>query len=1705
MPFSIQRAKGTGWEQLSEKEKAAKLWCDSIISHLDSFVDLREFFSKMTQANQEAPVLQLPPELALFMQSVSQQMATFQAFMEEQMAKPAKKTSRQGREIEVLSEDEVNLEDHEESSEAYLTSSTDDKDCDTDRMENRVKMRTKRKKKRQKKKKEEEAKGLSKSGPPKTTLREPGTLERRSTKDVSNEEYCDYLEELARIRYREDYDKWGACPVIGYGQNVIMNENPPILTANCTGPEFDNWVRKWRFYIERNASGVHPKLMGNFLINQIQNACTDDLWLWVESTLKGATAGEIMRGLRQRVFSRCNMARTFLDITQKPQGDHQTEDQLIQENDSTVDHFRAAYPEGDGLNIFLLLARLKNKRLREKVTQIQDKPYADICKVVIEMGQQMRQTQQLHNRVTGQKEVYTAAATPPNSVEAAESRGRGGHGGYRGGQKGQGGAKRGPKSQTGTWFRSKSSEGRRCSHCGRSHEQGKCPANGKECFNCGKMNHFAPVCRSGSRSKSQQRSSSENRQDRGRSPSSRRGPNSSAQEAETRASYLECISMLEVDTSSNEETTELSYSDALTKGIPAKGGKHGNLNQEESEVSEAQKTTPRRGKKVDNTVKPLDLIKVTIAKPDGPQFEADALPDSGANVNIMPISMARRFGIEQTRISDPKCANGSALTVAGKTTTDLVYNDQLYIDVDWQVAEASRIILSKGLLSQMGLLPQQFPFVTVANIVHQAQEEVKTALTSATVKICNDEEVNAIASKYPEVFCGRVTMMKGKPASIELSNDATPTSTGHYRTIANAYLEPLKKELDTQVAAGIMEKMGEKPEAAKFWLHPIVVVPKKGTTDVRLCVDFRKLNKFCLRPTNPQKTPLETVRSLPKGERYFAVCDALKGYHQIALDEESMTKTAFFTPFGIYRYKSLPMGYAASQDIFTDRFGRAVDDVIQARVTEDCLITATDRQMFLKRLDRFFARCKEHGIVLNNKKFQIGSEVIFGGFKLNSEGYSLDPGLHDAIRKFPPPTNLTELRSFMGLINQTTTFTDKIAELANPLKELLKKRVEFVWTTAHQEAFEKAREELSNPRQLAYFDHRRPTRLYTDASRLNGLGFVVKQLQPEDESWRIVQSGSRFLTSAESRYAMVELEMLAIAWATQKARPFLEGINFEILTDHKPLIPILNDYALSEIENKRLQRLKMKLSGFQFEAFHIPGKENTEADALSRAPVCQPTPEDEIDEDGDEELKTSKTAVETLNAVESEANQWSLSSETLEFEAHMVDLLREEVREAAEDDTEYRTVKGWVLERQPPAAHTISHQLKPYYKGVDRFTVDEDGLLCYDDRLVIPRSLRSRFIDHLVHLHASPAKMISRARKSVWWPLMAKEIEQRWRTCRTCVENSPSNKPEPVKPREISKYPFQIIHMDLGTYSGNQYLVIVDQFSGWPIVKELKREATTDTVKKCLVDMFQHYGLPESIVSDGGPQFESLEFKDFCNDWKINHVTSSPHYPQSNGIAENGIKAMKKLIHCCFNPAKNAVDSTAWAKALMLYKNTPRGSSSLSPSEILFGKLLRDGLHSSYDTYIPEHKAAVKRRIDEAHRYTEQLYNFRESSSKVQMSIGDRVFIQCPQTLKWKFTGTIEKPGRNEREFWVRTDRGGLWRRNRRFLKLQDPFKRGQGWPGQAGNEKSTSGSDSEDAAGSNTPRGQPRRSTTRRTEMDVQQEPRRSTRNRKQVVRFGY
>ena len=214
--------------------------------------------------------------------------------------------------------------------------------------------------------------------------------------------------------------------------------------------------------------------------------------------------------------------------------------------------------------------------------------------------------------------------------------------------------------------------------------------------------------------------------------------------------------------------------------------------------------------------------------------------------------------------------------------------------------------------------------------------------------------------------------------------------------------------------------------------------------------------------------------------------------------------------------------------------------------------------------------------------------MTFAGFQLSGDGYRIDPSLTDAISKFPASATRTELWSFFGLVNQLTTSTDKIAHLLAPLRPLLSTKNEYVWLQDHDQALSQAKQQLVSAPILAFFDLNRPTRLCTDASR-QGIGFILQQQSPT-EQWSLVQAGSRFLSEAESRYAVIELEMLAVAWAAIKCKIFLAGLQtFQIITDHSPLIPILNSHCLDEIENPRLQRLRHRLMAYNFKAVWCKG------------------------------------------------------------------------------------------------------------------------------------------------------------------------------------------------------------------------------------------------------------------------------------------------------------------------------------------------------------------------------------------------------------------------------------------------------------------------------------------------------------------------------------
>ena len=205
------------------------------------------------------------------------------------------------------------------------------------------------------------------------------------------------------------------------------------------------------------------------------------------------------------------------------------------------------------------------------------------------------------------------------------------------------------------------------------------------------------------------------------------------------------------------------------------------------------------------------------------------------------------------------------------------------------------------------------------------------------------------------------------------------------------------------------------------------------------------------------------------------------------------------------------------------------------------------------RVRAILLHAREHGVTLSAKKFIFATdEVEFCGFIVSADGYAVDPSKISAIQDFPIPS--TDLRSFFGLVNQCGEVTPCIAEVVALLRPLLKTSTEFMWDSVHMQAFNATKTGLASPPLLSFYQPGGTLRLETDASVLNGLGFVLWQYQ--DNQWRILQCGSRFLSDAETRYAIIELELLAVAWAVHKCSLFLSGSRFEVCTDHRPLIPI---------------------------------------------------------------------------------------------------------------------------------------------------------------------------------------------------------------------------------------------------------------------------------------------------------------------------------------------------------------------------------------------------------------------------------------------------------------------------------------------------------------------------------------------------------------------
>ena len=869
-----------------------------------------------------------------------------------------------------------------------------------------------------------------------------------------------------------------------------------------------------------------------------------------------------------------------------------------------------------------------------------------------------------------------------------------------------------------------------------------------------------------------------------------------------------------------------------------------------------------------------------------------------------------------------------------------------------------------------------------------------------------------VVREFPTVFDGTIRSMPGENYKIHLKDDAVPFCVTAPRRVPLAYREPLKEELQRLQDQDIIFPVTDPTD----WCAPIVVNAKKGG-GIRLCVDLSMLNKHVRRERYQSPTPAESVASIAgQHAQWFTVVDAAKGYHQCLLADECRLLTTFTTPFGRFAFKRAPYGITS----ISEHYNRRMEEALQGlpgpyrRVVDDVVIFSDTLEEHVQHVREFLSRCETRGISLNLDKLQLAQRSVqFAGFVLTPDGYGPNPQLTESLSAFPTPTNISELRSFFGLVNQLASFVDNIAELMEPLRPLLSPKNDFRWEDHHQRAFEKAKTRLTSVPPLGYFDPTRPTTIATDASRKKGLGFVLRQADGEGR-WHVIQAGSRFLSDAETRYATIELEALAVCWALQKCRLFICGLpSVEVLTDHRPLVPILNSKTLDEIENPRLQRLKLRMSEFaHFTATWVPSSQHTAADALSRSPIARPEDGDECGEDA---------AAASVRAI--------IASE---LQAHHADVRLEEVRQAVTMDPVFQMLITTIQDGFPDTKSATPDEVKRYWPVRDRLTVDNGVVLC-GCRVVIPTSLRKQTLQTLHAGHLGKERTKSRARQIVYWPGIDNDIDNFTRQCERCQSELPSQQRETLISHKLADRPFQYLDVDIASHAGGKYLVVVDGFSGWRHVGYLGRQSSTSKVITTLLEVFRHVGVAEALWSDGGPEFTSYQFREFMRKWGISHHLSSPHYPQSNGRAESGVKAAKKLLRKCWDVRRERLDDDAWTSGILQHWNTP-GSHGASPAQIVYGRPIRDTLptHPAIYENLPPPADFEDRRRDQR-QITERRYNSR-ARDLPEFPVGTHVRVQDPRTHRWERCGTVIAVG-SHRRYRVRFDDGGVVDRNRCHLR----------------------------------------------------------------------
>uniref|UniRef100_A0A1Y1K0Y3 RNA-directed DNA polymerase n=1 Tax=Photinus pyralis TaxID=7054 RepID=A0A1Y1K0Y3_PHOPY len=739
----------------------------------------------------------------------------------------------------------------------------------------------------------------------------------------------------------------------------------------------------------------------------------------------------------------------------------------------------------------------------------------------------------------------------------------------------------------------------------------------------------------------------------------------------------------------------------------------------------------------------------------------------------------------------------------------------------------------------------------------------------------------------------RLSFIKDVRVKLVLKENAVPIFHAPYR-IPYSIKEAVEMELKEMLESGVLEK-------TKYseWASPIVVVPRKSSKKIRICVDF----KVTLNPnlkTEHYPLPLceDIFNTVSKG-KYFTTLDLSNAYLQLQVSPESRELLTINTHLGLFRFTRLPFGITSAPAIFQSVMDNILKDIPScACYIDDIIISGQTIDECRDNVRKVLEKLQLHNVKVNLSKchfFQESIECL--GHVIDGNGIRPMKAKIDEICSKKPPTDLTQLRSFLGLLNYYNKFLPMASSELKLLYDLERKNIPFVWTNEHR-VFEKCKNMIVNSNLLVHYDVKKPIVIAVDASQY-GVGAVMSHLSDGVE--HPIMFASSTLSNSEKNYAQIQKEALAIMFAVRKFHKYIYGRKFTLITDHLPLRTILNvKTGIPTLAASRLQRWALELSAYDYEIKYKKGNENANADFFSRLPSESILNEDVLSFSEFNEIPLSVTDV-------------SMSTKKDKVIARVL---------------EY-TKKGW-----PDKLPDLG--LKDYFSKRHELNIENECLL-WGNRLVIPFDLREKVLEILHSQHIGIARMKMLARSEVWWPSMDLHIEEHVKRCEMCQLHQ--NKPidVPYTPWSKTSKSWKRLHIDFLQFKQYHFLIVVDSHSKWLDIYLMKHGTDSSKTIEKLRQSFLHFGIPEEIVSDNGPPFSGEEYKKFCSSNGINCLLTPPLHACSNGLAEKNVQTVKQALRKSLLNPNNSTKSIQLILDNFIFKhrNTPSVSTGISPASIM--------------------------------------------------------------------------------------------------------------------------------------------------------------------------